>query len=324
MIYSQFTQVYTRAILVSTSKREDTENDMKILALTQRGSEALLAAVIIARSTSLLLLKLGLADMGAFTLMSLRFTTAGLILLALFRRRIRAAGRAVFLRGAIIGAVFFAVLACESTALRHTSTSTTSFLENTAVVIVPLLTAIITRRAPGRVTMLSALTSVAGVALLTLRSGFEGFGPGELICLATAVLYACAIIVTGRLSRTGDTLVMGIGQVCTIAVLASAAAMIFETPALPARAADWGIVLALAVVCTIFGFTLQPVAQSGTTAERAAMFCALSPLSAGVLGVVFLHESLGVSGLLGAALILSGILLPNLPVFTQRRPESRT
>ena len=62
---------------------------MKILTLTQRGSEALLAAVIIARSTSLLLLKLGLADMEAFTLMSLRFTTAGLILLTLFRRRIR-------------------------------------------------------------------------------------------------------------------------------------------------------------------------------------------------------------------------------------------
>ena len=300
------------------------ENDMKTITLTQRGSEALLAAVIIARSTSLLLLKLGLADMGTFTLMSLRFTTAGLILLALFRRRIRAAGRAVFLRGAVIGAAFFAVLASESTALHYTSTSTTSFLENTAVVIVPLLTAIITRRAPGRVTMLSALMTVAGVALLTLRAGFEGFGPGELICLATAVLYACAIIVTDRLSHSGgDALVMGIGQVCTIAVLAAAAAFIFETPALPARAADLGIILALAVVCTIFGFTLQPVAQSGTTAERAAMFCALSPLSAGVLGVVFLHESLGVSGLLGAVFILAGILLPNLPVSTRRRPESR-
>ena len=45
---------------------------MKTITLTQRGSEALLAAVIIARSTSLLLLKLGLADMGTFTLMSRR------------------------------------------------------------------------------------------------------------------------------------------------------------------------------------------------------------------------------------------------------------
>ncbi len=286
---------------------------MKTLTLTRRGSEALLAAVIVARSTSLLLLKLGLADMGTFTLMALRFTTAGLILLAVFRRRIRAAGARIFLRGVIIGAVFFAVLACESTALHYTSTSTTSFLENTAVVIVPLLTAAMTRRAPGRVTMLSALMTIAGVALLTLRSGLDSFGRGELICLATAVLYACAIIVTDRLSHSGgDALVMGIGQVCTIAVLAAAAAFIFESPELPSRAADWGIILSLAVVCTIFGFTLQPVAQSGTTAERAAMFCALSPLSAGILGVVFLRESFSLAGVLGAALILGGILLPNL------------
>ncbi len=155
--------------------------------------------------------------------------------------------------------------------------------------------------------------TIAGVALLTLRSGLDSFGPGELICLATAVLYACAIIVTDRLSHSGgDALVMGIGQVCTIAVLAAAAAFIFESPELPSRAADWGIILSLAVVCTIFGFTLQPVAQSGTTAERAAMFCALSPLSAGILGVVFLRESFSLAGVLGAALILGGILLPNL------------
>ena len=42
------------------------------------------------------------------------------------------------------------------------------------------------------------------------------------------------------------------------------------------------------------------------------MFCALSPLSAGTLGAVFLHERLGARGLAGAALILCGIALPNL------------
>ncbi len=151
--------------------------------LSRRGSEALLAAVIVARSTSLLLLKLGLADIGTFTLMALRFTTAGAILLLLFHRRIRAAGRAAALRGMAIGAVFFAVLA---------------------------------------------------------------------------------------------------------------------------------------VVCTVFGFTLQPVAQSGTTAERAAMFCALSPLSASALGVIFLDEQLGLAGVCGAALILCGILLPNILALRHR------
>ena len=188
------------------------------------------------------------------------------------------------------------------------------------MVIVPLLLAAFTRRAPGAVAMLSAALSVAGVALLTLRSGVGGFGPGECICVLTALLYACAIITTDRMSHSGcDTLAMGIAQVCTIAVLAWAAALIFEEPTLPARARDWGIILALAVVCTVFGFTLQPVAQSGTTAERAAMFCVLSPLSASALGVIFLDEQLGLAGVCGAALILCGILLPNILALRHRR-----
>ena len=281
--------------------------------LRRSASEALLAGVIIARSTSLLLLKLGLAYMGTFTLMSLRFSAAAILLLVVFFRRMRSAGRAAVLRGMAIGAVFFSVLACESTALHFTSTSTTSFLENTAVVIVPLLTALFTRTAPKPAAMLSAVLCLSGVALLTLRPGSGGFGYGEALCLLSALLYACAIITTDRLSHSGaDTLAMGIAQVCTIAVLATAAAFIFEEPALPVRARDWGIVLGLAVVCTVFGFTLQPVAQAGTTAERSAMFCALNPLSAAVLGVVFLDEQLGLAGVCGAALILCGILLPNL------------
>ena len=62
-------------------------------------------------------------------------------------------------------------------------------------------------------------------------------------------------------------------------------------------------------MCSGFGFTLQPVAQAGTSAERAGMFCALNPLVASVLGVVFLHERLGAESIVGAFLILAAILL---------------
>ena len=67
-------------------------------------------------------------------------------------------------------------------------------------------------------------------------------------------------------------------------------------------------VLALALVCSGFGFTLQPVAQSGTTADHAALFCALNPFVAATLGAVCFHEHFGLAGLLGGALILAGIL----------------
>ena len=146
--------------------------------------------------------------------------------------------------------------------------------------------------------------------MLTLGGGVR-FGLGEAFSLLAATLYACAILATDRLTHKGglDTLAAGIVQVATIGALSLIASCAVETPRLPQGGTEWGSVLALAVVCSGFGFTLQPVAQAGTTAERAGMFCALNPLVASVLGVVFLHERIGAQGILGAALILSGILL---------------
>lgn len=88
-------------------------------------------------------------------------------------------------------------------------------------------------------------------------------------------LLAAGIIATDRFSHHDDPLTVGIVQVGVLGVLALIAACCFETPRLPQTGMEWGMVLALAIVCTGFGFTLQPVAQSHTSAERAGLFCAL-------------------------------------------------
>ena len=55
------------------------------------------------------------------------------------------------------------------------------------------------------------------------------------------------------------------------------------------------------------------MAQSGTSAERAGMFCALNPMVAATLGIFFLGESFAVQSMIGGVLILAGILLAELP-----------
>ncbi len=164
--------------------------------------------------------------------------------------------------------------------------------------------------------------TLAGVGFLTLGGGVR-FGLGEVFSIAAAALYACAILATDRLThgRDIDTLAAGIVQVAVIGVLSFIASSVTETPRLPQGGVEWVSVLALAVVCSGFGFTLQPVAQAGTTAERAGMFCALNPLVASVLGVVFLHEHIGVQGIVGAALILAGILLSYARPISKRRKQ---
>ena len=87
------------------------------------------------------------------------------------------------------------------------------------------------------------------------------------------------------------------------------ATFIFETPRMPNSSTEWGIILMLALVCSCFGFTLQPVAQKYVPSTRASQFCALNPLTATILSVVVMKEPLGIGGAIGAALILAGILM---------------
>jgi thiamine pyrophosphate-dependent acetolactate synthase large subunit-like protein len=65
-----------------------------------------------------------------------------------------------------------------------------------------------------------------------------------------------------------------------------------------------------AIICTGVGFTIQPFGQKYITAERAGVLAVFNPLTAAVLGVVFLHERLTGSMILGAILILISILAP--------------
>ena len=195
------------------------------------------------------------------------------------------------------------------------------FILASVILIVPLLQAVLKHCLPRRNVILSCILSLAGVACLKLGSGVN-IGTGEIFCLLAAFLYACTIIMTDRLAHGGiDTLAAGIVQVCVIGVLSLTSGIIFEEPRLPSGTLEWSAIIMLAVVCTGFGFTLQPVAQSKTTAERAGMFCALNPLVATALGIVFLHEQFTVQSAIGGAFILAGILIAELPETKDRKKE---
>ncbi len=294
---------------------------MKNGSLSRGWAELLLAGVITARSTSYLFSKLILAGMGVFNLLGVRFILASVILIVLFFKRLRHINRRSFVAGVIMGCMFFLVMAAELSGLKRTSSGNASFLVNTAIVLVPLLQAVLKHCLPRRNVILSCILSLAGVACLKLGSGVN-IGTGEIFCLLAAFLYACTIIMTDRLAHGGiDTLAAGIVQVCVIGVLSLTSGIIFEEPRLPSGTLEWSAIIMLAVVCTGFGFTLQPVAQSKTTAERAGMFCALNPLVATALGIVFLHEQFTVQSAIGGAFILAGILIAELPETKDRKKE---
>lgn len=276
----------------------------------QRAAELLLAAVITARSTSFVFSKVCMEQMPPFTLLTIRFWIAFLLLAVIFRKKLCFLSKATLLRGAAMGFALFCVMAAEMKGLETTPSSTTALLENTAIVFVPLFELLVFRRHFEKSVWAGVVLAFGGVLLLTFEGGRFSFSTGVMLCILAAVFYAMTLILTDRLSKQDDPLTLGILQLGFMAFFSTAAAFLTETPALPQTSAAWGGVLYLAVVCSGFGFTLQPLAQSGTTSQRAGMFCALSPAVAAGMGIAFLHEKLTLPGLFGMLFILVSIFLP--------------
>ena len=151
--------------------------------------------------------------------------------------------------------------------------------------------------------------ALAGAALVILRNGSVDLTGDIRFCILAALLYTAAILLTSVLSKQGDALVTGIFQVGFMALFSTAASFLSGTPQLPQSGTEWACILMLAVVCSSFGFALQPLAQRGTTPERTGLFCAINPLVSALLAAVFLHEDLGIAGVAGMALILLSICI---------------
>ncbi len=278
--------------------------------LTERTAKILLVTVIAARATSFCFSKMCLQQLSPFSLLGFRFTLAFLLLCALFLRQIKATFTVSdLLKGILFGSIYFLVMICEYTGLPATNSSTASFIENMAIVIVPFLNIPLTHRLPTRKNILCVLFAIVGVGLLTLTSDGFSLTVGELYLIDAAFFYATAIIVTNSLSKHGNPLNMGIFQVGTIGLLGLFTATISGSLSLPNTPEVYLFILILAVVCTGFGYTLQPVAQSKLSAETSSLFCAVNPLVASLIGIFFMHEIPSLLNIVGEFLIILVLVL---------------
>lgn len=280
--------------------------------MSEKSASVLLAAVIIARATSYYFIKIGMEGLDVFNLLAVRFFVAVLLLTLLFHKRLYPMTKSTLLHGTILGVVFFAVMAFEFMALKTSPSSTVSFLENTSIILVPLLVALITRTLPKKSAIFGAVITIIGVGFLTYTPGRIALTRGEIFALIAALNYATVIILTARFAATDDPFQLGFLQVLWIFILSSLATFLAETPRWPENHVEWTVILMLAVVCTGFGFTLQPVAQRHTTPERAGMFCALNPMCATIMGVTLLGETLSLYKIAGILCIVTGLTVPIL------------
>ena len=278
------------------------------------------------------MVKDAVANYPVFSFLALRFAFAALVLLpfvVLRRGNVRAkvsAGKAtppplrssapLLLRASaplLLGIALFAGYAFQTAGLHLTTPAKAGFITGLSVVIVPLFAALILRQSPARNAWLGVGLAVAGLGLLTLQAGLR-VEPGDLLVLCCAVAFAAHILLTGYFAPHHDPLRLTLGSIITVAVLSGAAALIFDRPWDPAALTP-SVLFAAAftgVFATSVAFGLQTQAQRFTTSTHTALIFAAEPVFAGLFSFLLIGEVLGVQQVLGAVLILAGMVVAEM------------
>jgi drug/metabolite transporter (DMT)-like permease len=266
-----------------------------------------------------------LAEASTASFLAVRFLGAGLLLLALRPRALRALTRRDLIAGAGLGALLAAGLGLQVEGLRHISPAVSGFVTTLYVVLTPLIGWAVLRRRVAPAGWLGALTATGGLALLTLHG--LAIDAGVALTLAGAVAYSCHLILLSEVSTHDRALGLTVIQLLVVGALGSAWAAA-EGVRLPHTAGAWGWVLFCALAATLLGYLLQTWAQGHVTADRAAVVFATEPLFVAAFAALA-GDRLGGRDIAGGLLIVAAVTVastPRLPALLHprlRRPRPR-
>lgn len=262
--------------------------------------------------TTFAVMKEALEDVDPVPLLAMRFLIAAAVLapFALPSQR-RPSQPGVVRAGFVCGVALVIGYLFQTIGLQHTTTGVSAFITYLLVVIVPVLSAVVLRRVPSRPVIGGVVLAAVGLVLMGSPSLDEiGLGYGEALTLGCAFAFAVHILLLGELAPRFDVLRLTAIQLAVVGVACLVPGFALGGYGFSAKAWAAAAFTAIAASCAAFG--LQVWGQRVVGPTRTSLLLMLEPVSAGILGWA-VGERLGLTGLVGATLILAGILLAELP-----------
>ena len=284
-------------------------------------ADLLLVVVCFVWGSTFVIVKDALANASTLLFLTVRFIVAFAALALIFRRKAAGVFRPgpALWAGVLTGGFLFLAYVLQTVGLRYTTPSKSAFLTGLSIVMVPIFAAMFERKKPGLAEAFGIATATGGMALMTLRPDTLTIDRGDLVTVGCAVAFAIQILLVGHFVPKYGFQALALVQVATSAALGAGSFWWIEKPEV-----RWtpGLIAAIAItglVATAFAFSAQSWAQQHTTPTRTALILALEPVFAWGTSFVATGEVLSVRSTIGAALILAGILMVELP--NRAKPE---
>ena len=247
-----------------------------------------------------------------FVFLAQRFIAASFILLLLWPFLKRRIDWKTLLRGSVLGVMLFGGFALQTLALLYTSASNTAFLTGLNVIFVPLLYAVIFRKAIAAKSLAGAVLAFIGLYLLCATGTSWSYNRGDLLGFACSICIAIHIIYTGKYARECDVYWLTTIQLGVIGLMSLLIAYVTGHDALTWYPEIRNALIICVLFATIFAFLVQTGMQQFISPSSTALIFCLEPVFAAVCAYFLIDENIGINGFIGAVLILLGMILSEI------------
>ena len=288
---------------------------------------ALLLVALIWGST-FFMIKDATSHFAVLAFLTLRFAIAFCALIPFMLRTGRWPQRAEWRWGILAGVLLGLSYAFQTFALRQLGAGRTGFLTSLYVVMVPFAALLLLRHPLRRRVLIGTACAVVGLILLSEAPGGDLIGDG--LGIGCAALYALQILAVERFPKGSDWRIMAGVQLGTVAAICGGLFALLSIT----RGCDLGVCLALrpfadplpptlpievlaialftGITASSLAFSIQIWAQRILPPSDATLIYALESPFAALFGVIFLGEVLTIGALIGAGLMLAGMLITAL------------
>jgi drug/metabolite transporter (DMT)-like permease len=270
--------------------------------------------------------RVGMEYIGPMLFNGIRFTLGALSLLPLLvfqSRKGRRGGeperhpRRLWLISLGAGALLFAGASLQQIGLVYTSAGNAGFITGLYIIIVPISGNLWGSRTP-RPAWFGAAVALAGLYFLSVKTGFV-IGGGDLLVLASAFFWALHVHVIAHAAPRHNSLRLSVIQYSMVAILSLITAAFteaFEPAAIwsAAPAILYGGIMSVGVA-----YTLQVIGQRHAHPTHAAIILSLEGAFAALGGWLLLSEVLSPREFAGALLMLTGMIISQLPAGLRRK-----
>ncbi len=225
----------------------------------------------------------------------------------------------LLLGGLFTGTALFVASSMQQLGIKYTSVGKAGFITAMYIVLVPVLSIFLRKRAGIRV-WISVVIAVIGLYLLCITDTLS-LSVGDAFVLGCAFVYAVQILCVDHFSPLISAVELSFLQLWVAGVLGLIAAFLLETPTWEGVRQAMIPILYCGIMSSGVGFTLQIFGQRRVNAAVASLIMSLESVISALAGWILLGQRLSPRELSGCIIIFAAIILAQLPERSRESEE---